>query len=112
MNRLAESGTAENNPSIAAERRQQERISLSAPVRIVAINGKTAAYDAICRNVSHGGVAFETAEVLDVGKIIEFEFLHMVDHPCRYYTRILYRQGNSYGAYYVNDDGSDIRPQN
>ncbi len=107
-----DSATAEINPGIVAERRQQERLPLYSAVRIVAINGKPAAYDAVCRNVSRGGMAFDTAARLEVGKVIEFEFIHMVDEPCRYFSRILYRQGDSYGAYYVNDDGSDIRPQN
>ncbi len=112
MNRLIEAFLPEVNPGIAADRRQQERISISAPVRIVAVNGHPACYHAVCCNVSHGGVAFETAAVLEVGKVVEFEFVHDFDQPCRYYSRILYRNGDSYGAYYVNDDGSDIRQQN
>lgn len=112
MNRLMDSVASEVDARVAAERRQQERLSLCAPVRILAINGKPTAYDAVCRNVSRGGVSIETATTLNVGKIVEFEFLNVVDTPCRYYSRILYRHGDVYGAYYVNDDGSDIRPQN
>ena len=112
MNRLVDSATPEMDACIAAERRQQQRVSLCAPVRIVAINGKPASYNAVCRNVSHGAISLETATTLQVGKIIEFELIQMVDQPCRYYSCILYRHGDTYGAYYVNDDGSDIRPQN
>jgi hypothetical protein len=112
MNRLVEPFIPDLDAGVVAERRQQERISMAAPVRIVAINGKPAAHNGVCRNVSHGGLSFDTSAVLHVGKIVEFEFIHSVDVPCRYYSRILYRHGCSYGAYYVNDDGSDIRPQN
>lgn len=112
MNRLVDSISPEITATILAERRQQERLPISAPVRILAINGKPAAYNAVCRDVSRGGIAFETAAILEVGKIVEFEFIQWVDQPCRFYSRILYRHGNTYGAYYVNDDGSDIRPQN
>lgn len=112
MNRVMAPPGSEVHTHVAADRRQQQRISLCSPVRIVAINGKPAAYNAVCCNVSHGGVAFETAAVLEVGKVVEFEFVYAVDQPCRYSSRILYRNGDSYGAYYVNEDGSEIMPQN
>jgi hypothetical protein len=112
MNGLRDTEIADVRDIVAAERRQQERIPTCIPLRIVAINGKAAGYDAVCRNLSHGGIAFDSGAALDVGKIIEFEFIHAIDQPCRYYSRILYRHGESYGAYYVNDDCSDIRPQN
>jgi hypothetical protein len=30
----------------------------------------------------------------------------------RYWVKILFRNDNQYGGYYVNDDGTDIRPTN
>ena len=112
MNPLMELVPLDASPATVSNRRQQERIPISAPVHIVAVSGNPASCEATCRNVSQGGVAFETEAVLDVGKMVEFEFTHRADESCRYYCRILYRDGNRYGAYYVNDDGSEIRPQN
>ena len=45
-------------------------------------------------------------------KSIEFEFVQVVDEAVRYWVRILFRDNNRYGGYYVNDDGTDIRPAN
>ena len=66
----------------------------------------------MCTNLSRGGVGFETAARLDVGKVVEFEFVQVVDETMRYGIRILFRSEQRYGGYYVNDDGSDIRAPN
>lgn len=102
----------ESLPVAVAERRQQERVAVRTPLRIVTVQGKPAVCDAICTNVSHGGIAFETSATLPVGRMIEFEFALPSDEPCRYCVRVLYRTGNVYGAYYVNEDGSDIFREN
>ena len=45
-------------------------------------------------------------------RVVEFEFVQVVDEAIRYCVRILFRENNRYGGYYVNDDGTDIRPAN
>ena len=47
-----------------------------------------------------------------MGKVVEFEFVQVVDEAVRYSVRILFRDNNRYGGYYVNDDGTEIRPAN
>ena len=67
----------------------------------------------MCTNLSRGGVGFETAARIEVGKVIEFEFVQVVDEAVRYWVRILFRDNEGrYGGYYVNDDGTDIRAPN
>ena len=82
------------------------------PIRILGVDGNPLYYSATCTNLSRGGIAFETTVRLEVGKVIEFEFVQVVDEPVRYWVRILFRDNTRYGGYYVNDDGSDIRPTN
>jgi hypothetical protein len=48
----------------------------------------------------------------EVGKVNEFEFVQVTDEVVRYWVRILFRNEQRYGGYYVNDDGSDIRVPN
>jgi hypothetical protein len=112
MNPLATPVVANSGPEHLPNRRQQERISVRTPVRIVSIHGQPAASEAVCTSISFGGVAFETDAVLEVGRVVEFEFVPAADQPCRYAARVLYRDGNCYGAYYVNADGTDICPLN
>ena len=97
---------------IAAERRRQDRVLTNLPIRILGIEGKPVYYPAMCTNLSRGGVGFETSARIKVGKIIEFEFVQVVDENVRYWLRILFRNGKYYGGYYVNDDGSDLRAPN
>jgi len=82
------------------------------PIRIVGIDGAPTYYAGICTNLSRGGVGFETSARLEVGKVIEFEFIQITDEAVRYWVRILFRNERRYGGYYVNDDGSDIRASN
>jgi hypothetical protein len=97
---------------IAPDRRQQDRILTRLPIRIVAVEGSPVFYPAECTDLSYGGIGFETAARLEVGKVIEFEFVQVVDEPVRYWVRILFRDNNRYGGYYVDDDGTDIRAPN
>lgn len=81
-------------------------------MRIVGVEGHLACHSAVCTNLSRGGIGFDTAARFEVGKVIEFEFVQVVDEPVRYWLRILFRDNNRYGGYYVNEDGTDIRPAN
>lgn len=97
---------------LAPDRRRQDRVLTNLPIRIVGIDGSPTYYPGICTNLSRGGVGFETSARLEVGKVIEFEFIQVTDEAVRYWVRILFRHENRYGGYYVNDDGSDIRAPN
>ena len=81
-------------------------------MRILSVDGDPAYYPGVCTNLSRGGIGFETSARLEVGKVIEFEFVQIVDEAVRYWVRILFRSNQRYGGYYVNDDGSDIRAPN
>ncbi len=82
------------------------------PIRIFSIEGNPVLYPGICTNLGRGGVGFDTSARIEVGKVIEFEFVQVVDEAVRYWLRILFRNEGHYGGYYVNDDGSDIRAPN
>ena len=97
---------------IAPDRRQQDRVITNLPMRILALDGDPVFHPAVCTSLSRGGMGFESAARLEVGKVIEFEFVQVIDEPVRYWVRILFRDNNRYGGYYVNDDGTDIRPAN
>ena len=96
---------------VAPDRRQQDRIITKLPMKILAVDSYPVFYPAECTNLSRGGIGFVTAARLEVGKVIEFEFVQ-VDEPVLYWVRILFRDNNCYGGYYVNDDGTDIRRGN
>ena len=97
---------------LAPDRRGQDRVLTNLPIRILALEGNPVFYPAVCTNLSRGGMGFETTARLEVGKVIEFEFVQVIDEAVRYWVRILFRDNNRYGGYYVNDDGTDIRPAN
>jgi hypothetical protein len=97
---------------IAPDRRIQDRVLTRLPIRILAIEGNPVFYAGICTNLGRGGVGFDTSARIEVGKVVEFEFVQVVDEPVRYWLRILFRNEGHYGGYYVNDDGSEIRVSN
>lgn len=97
---------------IARDRRGQDRVLTRLPIRIVSIEGNPVFYPGTCTNLGRGGVGFETSARIEVGKLIEFEFVQVVDEAVRYWLRILFRNEGHYGGYYVNEDGSDIRAPN
>jgi hypothetical protein len=97
---------------IAPDRRQQDRVLTRLPIRIVSVDGNPVFYPGVCTNLSRGGVGFETSARIEVGKVIEFEFVQVVDEPVRYWVRLLFRNEGRYGGYYVNDDGTDMRAPN
>jgi hypothetical protein len=112
MSNPAESGFRATQLSIAPDRREQDRVVTRLPMRILSVDGNPVFYPAVCTNLGRGGIGFETVERLVVGKVIEFEFVRVIDEAIRYWIKILFRDENRYGGYYVNDDGTDIRPAN
>jgi hypothetical protein len=97
---------------IASDRRSQDRVLTRLPIRILSIGGNQVAYPGTCTNLSRGGVGIETSARIEVGRLVEFEFVHVVDEAVRYCIKILFRDDRRYGGYYVNDDGSEIRNPN
>ena len=112
MSNPVESGLRRIHLPIAPDRRKQDRVITRLPIRIVSVDGIACFHPAVCTNLSRGGIGFETADRLEVGKVVQFEFVHVVDEAVRYWIKILFRDDNRYGGYYVNDDGTDIRPTN
>jgi hypothetical protein len=112
MSNPAESGFPGLQLPIAPDRRRNDRVVTRLAMHIFSVDGTPVFYPAVCTNLSRGGIGFETAERLEVGKVIEFEFVKVVDESVRYWVKILFRDDNRYGGYYVNDDGTDIRPSN
>jgi len=97
---------------LSPDRRRLDRVLTRLPIRILGSDNHPVCYGGVCTNLSRGGVGLETPARLEVGKIIEFEFVQIIDEAVRYRVRILFRHENRYGGYYVNDDGSDIRAPN
>ncbi len=97
---------------IAPDRRIQDRVLTRLPIRILAIEGNPVFYPGVCTNLGRGGVGFDTSARIEVGKVVEFEFVQVVDESVRYWLRVLFRNEGHYGGYYVNDDGSEIRASN
>lgn len=97
---------------IAPDRRHQDRVLTRLPIRILSVDGNPVFYSGVCTNLSRGGLGFETSAKIEVGKVIEFEFVQVVDESVRYWVRILFRNEGHYGGYYVNDDGTDMRAPN
>jgi len=108
----AQTGFPRIHLPVAPDRRRLDRVLTNLPIRILSIDGNPVYYPGLCTNLSRGGVGFETSARLDVGKVIEFEFVQVVDEAVRYSVKILFRNDHHYGGYYVNDDGSDIRVPN
>jgi len=112
MANTAETGFPRIELPLAPDRRRQDRILTHLPIRILSVDGDPVFYPGVCTNLSRGGIGFETDARLEVGKVIEIEFVQVIDEAVRYWVRLLFRSDHRYGGYYVNDDGTDIRPPN
>jgi len=87
--------------AIALDRRGEDRLTVCVPVRVIAVSGSRTSYEGTCTNVSTNGAAFDIDAVLRVGDVIDFEFRNTNDVPVTYRARILYRNGNHYGSYFL-----------
>lgn len=112
MSNPAESRIPRVQLPVAPDRRSHDRVVTRLPMRILGVDGNPVFYPAVCTNLGRGGIGFETAERLEVGKVITFEFAQVVDEAVQYWVKVLFRDDHRYGGYYVNDDGTDIRPTN
>ena len=84
------------------DRRLRERITLKIPVRILSCGLLMEKSDeAICTDLSEGGVALETAAELNVGEIVVVEFKLKGEATYRCHARLTYRMARRYGAYFL-----------
>jgi hypothetical protein len=83
------------------ERRSENRLSVCVPVRVTLVSGDRTSIEGTCTNVSPTGAGFDIDAVLQVGDVIEFEFRKTNDIPVTYRARVLFRNGNHYGTYFL-----------
>jgi hypothetical protein len=84
------------------DRRRRERIALRIPVRILSCGLlMERSDDAVCTDLSEGGVAFDTEAQLNVGDIVLLEFHQKGEAAYRCHARLSYRMGRKYGAYFL-----------
>jgi len=57
--------------------------------------------DAVCTDLSEGGVSFDTTAELNVGDIVILEFQLKGEAAYRCHARLTYRMGRRYGAYFL-----------
>jgi hypothetical protein len=91
-----------SGPPPALDRRQHERIALKIPLRVLSYGLlMEKADEAICTDLSEGGVAFDTAAELNVGDIVILEFHQRGELTYRCHARLSYRMGQRYGARFL-----------
>jgi PilZ domain len=93
---------APQGPPAAYDRRRHDRLPTRLAIRFTAIDGVATAQEGICTDVSIGGIGIDTAVLLRPGQIVAFEFPGIEDCPLHFRARILYRNGDHYGAFYMD----------
>jgi len=84
------------------DRRNRERIALRIPLRVLSYGPlMEKSSDALCTDLSEGGVAFETGAELNVGDVVILEFHTKGEVSYRCHARLSYRIGRRYGAYFL-----------
>jgi hypothetical protein len=85
------------------DRRRRERIALNVPVRVISYGLLAeSSEEAICTDLSEGGVALETAAQLNVGDVVVLEFRMRGEAAYRCQARLTYRMGRRYGANFIS----------
>ena len=87
--------------TLPLDRRSEHRLHVCVPVRITYVDGERRFIEGTCTNISTDGAAFHIDAVLHVGDVIDFEFRNTNDVPVTYRARVLFRNGNQYGTYFV-----------
>jgi len=84
------------------DRRARERIALRIPMRVLSYGLLMEKCDeAVCTDLSEGGLAFDTGAQLTVGEIVILEFHVNGEAPYRCHARLTYRMGRRYGGYFL-----------
>ncbi len=96
-----QSDSALSNLSRSLDRRLDNRLQVCVPVRVTYVSGSRTSFEGTCTDVSTAGAAFDIDAVLQVGDVIDFEFRNTNDVPVTYRARILYRDENHYGTYFL-----------
>jgi hypothetical protein len=106
MSHYAETRPHQRTP-LAPDRRAQERVLTSIPIRIVSVGNSPTSHPGMCKNLSRRGVGFDTEARLELGQIVDFEFVHPTDAVIRYSIEITSRNGQHYGGRYVDSEDED-----
>jgi PilZ domain len=84
------------------DRRSRDRIAIRIPLRVLSYGPLAEkSSDAVCTDLSEGGVAFDTASELTVGDIVILEFRLKGETSYRCHARLTYRMGRRYGGYFL-----------
>jgi hypothetical protein len=84
------------------DRRQRDRIALHVQVRVISYGLLAeSSEEAVCTDLSEGGVSLETPAELNVGDIVVLEFRMRGEDAYRCQARLTYRMGRRYGANFI-----------
>ena len=84
------------------DRRMRDRIALRIPLRVLSYGPLAEkSSEAVCTDLSEGGVAFDTASELTVGDIVILEFQLKGETAYRCHVRLTYRMARRYGGYFL-----------
>ena len=84
------------------DRRERDRIAIKIPLRVLSYGPLLEKSDeAVCVDLSEGGVAFDTTGQLNVGEIVVLEFQMKGEPAYRCHARLTYRMGERYGGYFL-----------
>jgi PilZ domain len=98
---MTEDDQSHSLPSVAVDRRQQKRMPLRLPVRIISRSATAeVCHEGTCVDISEAGLAFVTAGDLHVGEIVDLEFRQQ-DEIYRYQARLFYRARRRYGGCFI-----------
>jgi len=98
----SEHGRALPELPLSVDRRRRERVPLRIPLRILTYGLLVdKAEQAVCTDLSEGGVAFDCASELNVGDVVILEFHQKGEASYRCHARLSYRMGGRYGAYFL-----------
>jgi len=86
----------------AFDRRDRERVAVKIPLRVLSYGPlMEKSDDAVCTDLSEGGVSLETEAQLNVGEIVILEFRLKGEAAYRCHARLTYRMGRRYGGYFL-----------
>jgi|SRR5579864_2056895 len=87
------------------DRRNRDRIQIRIPVRVTGYGllAETSG-EAVCTDLSEGGLAFETDVELFVSDVVMIEFPQKGELSYRCHARLIYRMGRRYGAYFLGTE--------
>jgi len=93
------------DPPPRFDRRYRERVALKIPLRVLSYGPLAEkSCDAVCIDLSEGGVAFETPAELPVGDIVILEFQLKGEPAYRCHARLTYRMARRYGGYFLGGE--------